>query len=859
MRSAKKHAAAAGGALWQRRARIEMDPPRAVGPPRTLRGAGWPRPPLVTLASTDLPTGAAQSTREDGSISRRPVGLAEIAVSVLVALAIGAGLSALWLRVGPDGAFVPGLTGHGPDAAAWPRLFALWLPAGHVLFAGVHAWLGRWDPRGRLRRCFLADQALSLALALLIAATLIGMRDHDALRNTLGAWYVLFVGAKTAVLLRAIWRWMAAESPGARYATVALFLGALLPYLLLGAHVVTAMSATGDEPYYLLIAQSLLHEQDLDLADNFAGADYLPFYWGRLTTRTPGVRTTEDGRIYAEAFQGLQPVWLLPGYWLAGRAGAVVVVNLASALALALTFRLALLSGASTRAAFLAWLGAAFSLPVLSFAVSPWPEMTGAFFATAAVFVLLREPGTRRAIAVAGGLLALMVATKTRLFLLAVPIMAGFARRAGWRAGAALGALGGMAFAAASAYDALAQMGQVARRVRQVGLLQTLEWLLAWTVRAPTEYRGHLGLLLDQEFGVLLCAPVLALSLAGAVAAGRERRWRYVLLTAGPFLLAWYYLGAVALSRSRVDQHWHAGFSPPGRFVVAALPLLAVCGATMLDRLRSRLAWSVTAGLYAITLGQALLASVRPDWRFHRGVGRATPLAELFAYTGLDAGRLLPSYVSPGNAWVAPGVAVLAVVTLAGLVAAHRVGAAPPRRAWILGTAGAAILALTLPAALWLRPTGDYPAAAGRGRDGAPFHGVIQVDTGEGVAARERLVWAMRRAGAVELAPRLPSGEYRIVVTAGAQGTPQGPTIRLELDGRARDLVPMAAASPPAWLERDYVADIAWPGGRLPIRVELAEVTRTDPARLVYIQKIEVKALARGSGGPAGAAAGGSR
>ena len=79
--------------------------------------------------------------------------------------------------------------------------------------------------------------------------------------------------------------------------------------------------------------------------------------------RTPGVRATEDGRVYAEAFQGLQPVWLLPGYWLAGRAGAVVIVNVAGALALALTFRLALLSGASARAAFLAWLGAAFSLP----------------------------------------------------------------------------------------------------------------------------------------------------------------------------------------------------------------------------------------------------------------------------------------------------------------------------------------------------------------------------------------------------------------------------------------------------------------------------------------------------------------
>ena len=270
------------------------------------------------------------------------------------------------------------------------------------------------------------------------------------------------------------------------------------------------------------------------------------------------------------------------------------------------------------------------------------------------------------AVVVAGGLLALMVATKTRLFLLAVPIMAGFVpSRAGWRAVAALGALAGIAFAAAAVYEGVASMGPLGRRVRAGGLWPTFEWLLTWIVWAPTELRGHLGLVLDQEFGVLLSAPVIALSLAGAVVAARQRRWRYVLLTAGPFLLAWYYLGAVALSRSRFDQHWHAGFSPPGRFVAAALPLLAVCGATMLDRLRTRFAWTVAAGLYASTLAQTVLVSIRPDWRFNRGVGRATPLAELFASTGLDAGRLLPSYVSPGRAWVAPGLVVLAAIALA--------------------------------------------------------------------------------------------------------------------------------------------------------------------------------------------------
>ena len=290
-----------------------------------------------------------------------------------------------------------------------------------------------------------------------------------------------------------------------------------------------------------------------------------------------------------------------------------------------------------------------------------------------------------------------------------------------------------------------------------------------------------------------------------------------------------------------MDQHWHGGFSPPGRFLAASIPLLAVCAAMMLHRLRGRFAWSVTAALYAVTLGQTLLVSIRPEWRFHRGVGRATPLVEFFTYTGLDPGRLVPSYVTLGNAWVGTGAAVLAAIALAGWLAGKRSGAAPPRGTWIMGLVAAALLTLILPAALWLDPAGEYPATLGRGRDGASFHGIIQVDSGEGAAARERLVWTARRAGTIELAPRLPHGRYRIAVTAGAQGVPDGPTIRLVLDGRVTNLVPMAAAAPPVWLERDYAADL---------------VSVRPSARLAYIENIEVTALTRHA---AGAAAGASR
>ena len=151
-------------------------------------------------------------------------------------------------------------------------------------------------------------------------------------------------------------------------ASAGIFLAAFLPYVFLGAHTTTAMSATGDEPYYLLVTHSLLHDGDTDLADNFARRDYLPFYWGPLARESPALRATPDGSLFAPSYQGFQAVLLLPGYAIAGRKGAVITMQLLAAAALVLVFRLALASGTGLRAAFLAWLGAAFSVPFVTYA-----------------------------------------------------------------------------------------------------------------------------------------------------------------------------------------------------------------------------------------------------------------------------------------------------------------------------------------------------------------------------------------------------------------------------------------------------------------------------------------------------------
>jgi hypothetical protein len=762
-----------------------------------------------------------------------------------VALVTGFLLWKLWWWTGyPPGTFRPGLDGHGPDPYAWPRLLALWIPAAHALFALAYDLLARRDPRGIFRRHFRADQwSLVLVLPLVAALWLLG--GTGPWRPMIGAWYTLFIGVKAGILLAGLWRWMSGEPGLGHRASLGIFLGAFLPYLFLGAHVTTAMSTTSDEPYYLVVTHSLLHDGDADLANNLAARDYLPFYWGPLPRDRRAIRVTPDGQMYARLYQGFQSVLLLPGYALAGRSGAVATTNALAAAALVLMFRLALASGTRLRSAFLAWLGAAFSVPFLVYSASPFPEVSGAFFVTAAASFLWTPRVTRTAAAMAALCLVAMVAAKTRLFLLVPPIALAFQRRFAWTSlGLILGALGAAA-AVASVYDAVFLSGHVIWQARGAGFLEAIRWFLNWTIWAPLHYRGHLGLLFDQEFGLLVAAPVFALALAGIVVALAQRRWRLALLAGGPFLCAWYYLGAAVLGgiQMRGLSQWYGGFSPPARFLMASLPLLAILGALALDHVRGRAAWSLTAALFVLTLGHGAIVSAWPAWRFQHGLGRTVPALAVFDRLGIDAGRWLPTFIAPGQGWEWPALVVLALTLLAGYVLAARPGRDAPAGTWLTGATAALLCAGLLTGLAWLAPAGAYPAVLGAGRGGQTFWGHLAVSSGTGTATRERLVWATQGNGVLELAPRLGPGHYRVAVRVGAQGIDAGPSLTLQLAADPPRRVDLESVAPPGWREQEYALDVRWAGGRLPIRLELGQVSREEPVRLGYVDAVEIQRL----------------
>src|SRR5918992_2419652 len=90
----------------------------------------------------------------------------------------------------------------------------------------------------------------------------------------------------------------------------------------------------GDEPHYLLAAESLVSDSDVDLRDEYAGRDFEDFYPYDLDRH--GKET--DGRLHEPHGLGF-PLLITPAYAVGGEVGVELFLAAVAALAVALAYR----------------------------------------------------------------------------------------------------------------------------------------------------------------------------------------------------------------------------------------------------------------------------------------------------------------------------------------------------------------------------------------------------------------------------------------------------------------------------------------------------------------------------------------
>jgi hypothetical protein len=471
----------------------------------------------------------------------------------------------------------------------------------------------------------------------------------------------------------------------------------------------------GDEPHYLIITQSLLHDRDLAIENNHRNRAYLAY------TRQPiapdFLRRGIDGAIYSIHAPGISAI-VAPAFAAAGYPGVVLLLAMIAALGSALVWRASWDVTGDINAAWIGWAAASLSVPFFFQAFTVYPDGLGAVLVMVAVYALARH-GTVGEVTTFGKAGTLGEAgLQPGLYSLPIAILPWLHTRFSILAGV-LGVL--LLLRIWQSTRSIARVAAfVAVPVASLVLWLSFFYVLYGTPNPAAPYggytqsglsnvwRGISGLLIDQQFGLLPNAPVYVAALLGLACLWRARR-RFVIELA---------VAVMPYTVAAASYHmWWGGRSTPARFIVPVLLPFGVAIAAAWQRAGTA-ARAAIAALLASSIGiTAILASVD-------GGG--------LAYNTRDGYALWLE-------WVAPVVRLpLAVPSL------FRFGGALAT-AW--AQAGAWALAL---AAGWIllrkRSSVPAPAVAGLvialgGTAGWMVAGIDAVDEGSGL-------WRVARAGA---------------------------------------------------------------------------------------------------------------
>lgn len=655
-------------------------------------------------------------------------------------------------------------------ALALAAPLALWRARAHVVpTLDGPWWRGLSDPPSVLRVAAALGAGALLALLLSrwpaaarrpLLVMAVALAPLVPVLGGLGSVLLLFQGPVLAVVgaaalalavLRARpWR-IPDRVPGA-----ALFAIALGFYGIVGTGLPGLAGPQGDEPHYLAMAQSVLTDGDLDLADEFENQEYAAFFSGDLRPHTSPA--SPPGTLYPVHTPGLA-VLLLPAYALGGATGARLLVSVLAALATVLAHRVAREVLDSPGLAAGVWAIVTFTPPLPFYAVSLYPE-TPAALATAVFLTAARRPGATRWLVAAALAAAALPWLHPKFLPLAAAGVAvtvahrGLPRARAVAAAAVLGASLALLLWFFAAHYGRPSLG--AAYGPGLGADVSL-------ARVPG---GALALLTDRQFGLLAVSPIWFLALpglAGLLRAHRADAARGLLLAGASFVLG------AAFSM------WWGGACPPARFVVPALPVLALA---LGPALRARP--TAAAALGGASLAVVLLALHAPRLLHNRNDGESALLRFLAPALDLDGG--LPSFVPEAT----PAALVLAVT----LLAAGVLGWAGGLRGLLAGAAAYALAAGAVRERPWIDPRGAaqqllaaWEPGRLRGPHGPPLPSRLFVPLDLPGAPWTLAPGDLRHARREDL----PPGLYRLDVAGHALEAPGGTNVAL-LEVWAREL-----------------------------------------------------------------------
>ncbi|MDB5184906.1 MAG: hypothetical protein JWN38_714 [Candidatus Saccharibacteria bacterium] len=404
---------------------------------------------------------------------------------------------------------------------------------------------------------------------------------------------------------------------------VVLLLGCFLALSYVRFHVNHAVS--GDEPHYLLMDYSLVHDHDLNLKNNFQHQDYWSWYPGPLSeSQQIGASQEKTDRWYSIHGIGL-PLLLLPGFLLGQQKGAAIEMLLVATLTIFLLWQWAWQVSKDRRVAYISSAALLICYFFNGLAGYLYPDMVIATITLAGLLVIERYYRNLWAQIGLGVLLGLLVLLHFKGIVVAGPLVLALTyktcrnqRKLPW---AVLIALVPMAV---------------------YFLWSTLHW---YGVLNPTKIYSNVNLhaspphilsavLFDSMRGLLVNNPLLLLVFVGLPLWFRAHResclMAVLVILPSVMLLTTFNL-------------WQGGDAPIGRYSFDFVPILLPAVGMAVVRMRALYQKIIAGLLFAATalISLDFLLTKRP---FVRSDVRSPLFTQLERHFGIAFDRLLPTF-----------------------------------------------------------------------------------------------------------------------------------------------------------------------------------------------------------------------
>jgi len=391
---------------------------------------------------------------------------------------------------------------------------------------------------------------------------------------------------------------------------------------------------TGDEPHYLLMDYSIIHDHDLDLKNNYRNGDYKSFYFaGELSPYKQIAKSQQsDSSPKQYSIHGIGvPLVLLPGFGLAGKAGAVAEMLLIAMLVIWLTWQWTFQLATSRLLSYMAAGSLVVSYFFSGLAGYLYPDLIIAAVTLSALIIITRFADRPRFQILFGAMLGLLVFIHFKTMALVGPLFLLLVYQT-WRRNRSL------------------PWGAVASflPIFLLFFISLYHWYGVWnptaiypaTVNLHTSpLRSISGMLFDSNRGLLVYSPIMLLLFVGLPVWFKRHRETllFTILAVAPSI------GVLSLF-----NEWQGGFAPIGRYMMDFLPVFLPAIAFALSLVRANWQKAIVGLLMAATLWVTVQSAVTRILYIQLEI--TVPRSEFFAqierHTSLAFDKLLPTFAN---------------------------------------------------------------------------------------------------------------------------------------------------------------------------------------------------------------------